>query len=215
MPRATVTVCANRSQSLRNMDGAGWCRGPGGAVQGPIGSATRPLSAAWPGRDAPQCRMDAKPLLLTMGDACGIGPETILKAVADGAASDCLVIGDPAVLGRAAQVLRLAAAAGAGRRAGRPGGGAARRAGRIAPAGAARRPGRTALGPGRRALRRGRRMLHRDGGEAAAGRPGCGDGDRAVAQGGAGRRRHRPPRPHRNAAGAGHASGRGARRRCA
>ena len=51
--------------------------------------------------------MDAKPLLLTMGDACGIGPETILKAAAEGAASGCLVIGDPAVLGRAAQVLRL------------------------------------------------------------------------------------------------------------
>jgi len=52
--------------------------------------------------------MDAKPLLLlTMGDACGIGPETIVRAVAEGAASDCLVVGDPAVLGRAARVLGL------------------------------------------------------------------------------------------------------------
>jgi 4-hydroxythreonine-4-phosphate dehydrogenase len=52
--------------------------------------------------------MDAKPLLLlTMGDACGIGPETIVKAVAEGAASDCLVVGDPAVLGRATRVLGL------------------------------------------------------------------------------------------------------------
>jgi 4-hydroxythreonine-4-phosphate dehydrogenase len=51
--------------------------------------------------------MESKPLLLTMGDACGIGPETILKAFADGAAADCLVVGDPAVLGRAARVLGL------------------------------------------------------------------------------------------------------------
>ena len=46
--------------------------------------------------------MDDRPLLLTMGDACGIGPETIVKAFADGAAPDCLVVGDPAVLRRAA-----------------------------------------------------------------------------------------------------------------
>jgi 4-hydroxythreonine-4-phosphate dehydrogenase len=51
--------------------------------------------------------MDDAPLLLTMGDACGIGPETILKAVSDGEARHCLVIGDPAVLGRAARVLGL------------------------------------------------------------------------------------------------------------
>jgi 4-hydroxythreonine-4-phosphate dehydrogenase len=52
--------------------------------------------------------MDNAPLLLlTMGDACGIGPETILKAAADGAAGRCLVIGDPAVLGRAARLLGL------------------------------------------------------------------------------------------------------------
>ncbi len=51
--------------------------------------------------------MDHAPLLLTMGDACGIGPETILKAVADGEAGRCLVIGDAAVLGRAARVLGL------------------------------------------------------------------------------------------------------------
>jgi len=51
--------------------------------------------------------MDAKPLLLTMGDACGIGPEILLKAVAEGAAAHCLVIGDPRVLSRAAGVLGL------------------------------------------------------------------------------------------------------------
>jgi 4-hydroxythreonine-4-phosphate dehydrogenase len=51
--------------------------------------------------------MHSKPLLVTMGDACGIGPETILKAVADGDAAGCLVVGDPAVLGRAARLLGM------------------------------------------------------------------------------------------------------------
>ena len=51
--------------------------------------------------------MDAEPLLLTMGDASGIGPETILQAAADGAATNCLVVGDPLVLSRAARVLDL------------------------------------------------------------------------------------------------------------
>jgi 4-hydroxythreonine-4-phosphate dehydrogenase len=51
--------------------------------------------------------MDTKPLLLTMGDACGIGPETLLKAVTEGAAAHCVVIGDPRVLSRAADVLGL------------------------------------------------------------------------------------------------------------
>ena len=51
--------------------------------------------------------MDTKPLLLTMGDASGIGPEIILKAVADGADAGCLVVGDPRVLSRTARVLGL------------------------------------------------------------------------------------------------------------
>jgi 4-hydroxythreonine-4-phosphate dehydrogenase len=42
-----------------------------------------------------------KPLLLTMGDAVGIGPEIIVKAFAAGDAAGCVVIGDPAVLRRA------------------------------------------------------------------------------------------------------------------
>ena len=49
--------------------------------------------------------MDTRPLLLTMGDACGVGPEIIVKAHAEGAAEDCLVVGDPQVLARAARVL--------------------------------------------------------------------------------------------------------------
>jgi 4-hydroxythreonine-4-phosphate dehydrogenase len=49
--------------------------------------------------------MSALPLLLTMGDACGIGPEIIVRAFADGAADGGLVIGDPEVLRRAARAL--------------------------------------------------------------------------------------------------------------
>lgn len=51
--------------------------------------------------------MDTKPLLLTMGDACGVGPEIIVRAHAEGAADDCLVVGDPQVLARAARVMDL------------------------------------------------------------------------------------------------------------
>ncbi|MCL4747262.1 MAG: 4-hydroxythreonine-4-phosphate dehydrogenase PdxA [Burkholderiaceae bacterium] len=43
-----------------------------------------------------------------MGDACGIGPEIILKAFAAGLAAPAVVIGDPALLEREARRLRLA-----------------------------------------------------------------------------------------------------------
>jgi 4-hydroxythreonine-4-phosphate dehydrogenase len=46
--------------------------------------------------------MPTKPLLLTMGDACGIGPEIIVKAFLRGAAAGCVVVGDVQVLRRAA-----------------------------------------------------------------------------------------------------------------
>ena len=42
-----------------------------------------------------------------MGDACGIGPEILLKAAADGAAAGCIVVGEPLVLIRAARLLDL------------------------------------------------------------------------------------------------------------
>jgi 4-hydroxythreonine-4-phosphate dehydrogenase len=42
-------------------------------------------------------------LALTMGDACGIGPEIIVRALADGAAGPCVVVGDLAVMRRAAR----------------------------------------------------------------------------------------------------------------
>ena len=47
------------------------------------------------------------PLLLTQGDACGIGPEIIIRAAAAGALSDAVVVGDPAVLQRAAAACGL------------------------------------------------------------------------------------------------------------
>lgn len=42
------------------------------------------------------------PLALTMGDACGIGPETVVRAAAAGEAGPLLVVGDVAVMRRAA-----------------------------------------------------------------------------------------------------------------
>ena len=41
------------------------------------------------------------PLVITMGDACGIGPEIIAKAFASGAAPNALVLGDAGVMRRA------------------------------------------------------------------------------------------------------------------
>ncbi len=41
------------------------------------------------------------PLLVTMGDAAGIGPEIIVRAFQAGALADAVVLGDPAVLRRA------------------------------------------------------------------------------------------------------------------
>ena len=45
--------------------------------------------------------MNTAPLLLTMGDPAGIGPETIAKAHRSGALSDTVVVGDVGVLRRA------------------------------------------------------------------------------------------------------------------
>ena len=45
------------------------------------------------------------PLAITMGDACGIGPEIIVKAFAAGAADDAVVYGDAEVLAMAAAQL--------------------------------------------------------------------------------------------------------------
>ncbi len=46
---------------------------------------------------------DNAPILLTMGDACGIGPEIIFKAVQQDDGADLCVVGDVAVMRRATQ----------------------------------------------------------------------------------------------------------------
>lgn len=61
---------------------------------------TRP-AAAPPSGTGSNYRPGDPPLLLTMGDAAGIGPEIVLKAFAAGRATGCAVVADPAVLLRA------------------------------------------------------------------------------------------------------------------
>ncbi len=46
-----------------------------------------------------------QPLLVTMGDAAGIGPEIIVRAFQAGELADAVVLGDPAVLRRAGKVM--------------------------------------------------------------------------------------------------------------
>jgi len=48
--------------------------------------------------------MTQAPLLVTMGDAVGIGPETLLRAFCTGRAQGCVAVGEPAVLQRAARL---------------------------------------------------------------------------------------------------------------
>ncbi len=59
----------------------------------------RAVARCMPGRSSGTARV--KPLLVTMGDAAGIGPEIIVQAFRQGALHDAVVIGDPAVLRRA------------------------------------------------------------------------------------------------------------------
>lgn len=47
------------------------------------------------------------PIAITLGDACGIGPETIVRAFAQGEATGCVVYGDAAWLARTARAMRL------------------------------------------------------------------------------------------------------------
>ena len=57
-----------------------------------------------------------RPLLVSMGDPSGIGPETIVAAALRGELDDAVVVGDPAVLQRAAGWLRQAGRQGRGDR---------------------------------------------------------------------------------------------------
>ncbi|MGC9162958.1 MAG: 4-hydroxythreonine-4-phosphate dehydrogenase PdxA [Thiomonas sp.] len=53
-------------------------------------------------------RGGAVPLAITLGDACGIGPETIVRAFSAGQARGCVVYGDAAWLARTAQAMHFA-----------------------------------------------------------------------------------------------------------
>ena len=55
--------------------------------------------------DRPRAAPKGAPILLTMGDPAGIGPETLLRAFHQGHADGCVIVGDPAVLQRAARCL--------------------------------------------------------------------------------------------------------------
>ena len=49
----------------------------------------------------------SRPIALTLGDPCGIGPETLVRAFAQGEANGCVVYGDAAWLARTARTLRF------------------------------------------------------------------------------------------------------------
>ncbi len=49
----------------------------------------------------------ARPILLTMGDPCGVGPEIIARAAIRGALNGCAVVGDREVMARAARLVGL------------------------------------------------------------------------------------------------------------
>ncbi len=63
------------------------------------------MPAPAPARAAPVD--SASPIAITLGDACGIGPEIVLKAFAAGLPARCVVVGDPALIAREATRLHL------------------------------------------------------------------------------------------------------------
>ena len=125
-----------------------------------------------------------KPLLVTMGDAAGIGPEIIVRAFERGELRDAVVVGDPAVLRRAGAPMTAVIEHPADLAAVPPGCLPV-----LAPPGLPAGLADAALGPHRRPLRRRRRALHRTRRDAGAGRRGRGDRHGADPQGGAGRGR--------------------------
>ncbi|TDM08647.1 MAG: 4-hydroxythreonine-4-phosphate dehydrogenase PdxA [Ideonella sp. MAG2] len=57
---------------------------------------------------SPTLSSPSRPLLVTMGDPCGIGPEIIIQAFQRGALSKAVVVGCAAVMARAAQAVQHA-----------------------------------------------------------------------------------------------------------
>ncbi len=72
-------------------------------TRGPLSSEPHgvPVQAGVYGRSGP------RPIAITLGDPCGIGPEIILKAFAAGLPAPCVVIGDVGLLRRESERLRL------------------------------------------------------------------------------------------------------------
>src|SRR5215468_7568233 len=52
-------------------------------------------------------RRMTRPIAITMGDPCGIGPEICVKLFAEGLPAPALVVGDAGLLGRTAKTLGL------------------------------------------------------------------------------------------------------------
>ena len=72
-------------------------------------STTRPEPRATAPAAPPTNRGDREaPIVLSMGDPCGIGPEIIVKALAAPLSARCVVVGDVAILRRAASQCGLA-----------------------------------------------------------------------------------------------------------
>ena len=108
---AMVTACENRSQVLRivvrhadlRAEEPSHSRGnPRSDYGGACGAEQR---CATGNRHNAPMRSDARlPLALTLGDACGIGPEIVAKFFRERESSGCVVVGDAAVVRRAVAV---------------------------------------------------------------------------------------------------------------
>ena len=113
---ATVTPWEKRSQSLR-MGGTEWIAHYRWHVARPrarvaaAGVCTRRTAASGhrhraAGRDnRPMPTESTLPIALTMGDACGIGPEIVARLFGPGRSPGAFVVGDMAVMRRAAAVV--------------------------------------------------------------------------------------------------------------
>ncbi len=71
-------------------------------------TSAAPRSQDVPASATPIASARRRPLLVTMGDACGIGPEIIARAAARGALDDAVVVGDAGVLRRALRCCAIA-----------------------------------------------------------------------------------------------------------
>jgi 4-hydroxythreonine-4-phosphate dehydrogenase len=152
---AMVTVCEKRSQALRIVGEKCWR----------IIAARRVDNGAW--------LHAARPLALTMGDACGIGPEIIASWFRSAEAGGAFVVGDVAVMRRARRAHRRPAAGGADRSRRRRRGRCRRMHPVLQADGIAADLIDAPLGARRRARRRRRGALHRAGGRPRARRRGA------------------------------------------